>query len=621
MKTIIVKKIALVSALCSSTFFMSAEAAYDYKLAGSSDLLNWAEASTWTAPEGAPSIPEGLDAKVYLQSKEDIRLVLDKDRTIGYMAAAGKGSYIDLNGKTLTINPATSGTGNAGLWFNSGNITEDVESFFENGTLVFKNTKDSTAHSYLALGVAKTGTANRILTFANTTTVSFQDNAPTIRYRYDAAPTEETYNGKNGAVFNFLGLLNTATTSSGTTTYKTLNIGTAGYIKNVADTKLITVNIGSAKDYLYAEANVGGIKQYGGSTVNVYGSLTLNDSYSAVANSTNSNALTELNIKALGVNEVTGELMGGTVYLKKGSIDARNGAITVEKGATLNALGIDSKSLSISNANVTINGTITASDIYTTEGGSVSKSVFFDKCTILLSGADAKIATSTGEGGTNGINRSVMTIENGAKIYSTNGFAVNDNSTLKINTTNVNVFTDATGVTRTMRYINPGTKGTIELNVEGAVSSSTQFQMNGLGSKVVFNASQEFKGNGIFWNKANNFTIAFGKDVEVFGKALFTQDLSEAGATVTIENFQNDTIFFKELVYTDGNIDDPTIYAAEDLAKIDLGEKWKDLKIETVQYEGESWLTIKATQIPEPAEWAMIFGVITFGFVIYRRKK
>ena len=39
--------------------------------------------------------------------------------------------------------------------------------------------------------------------------------------------------------------------------------------------------------------------------------------------------------------------------------------------------------------------------------------------------------------------------------------------------------------------------------------------------------------------------------------------------------------------------------------------------VETVAGSGQYWVNA----VPEPAEWAMIFGAIALGFVIYRRRK
>jgi len=49
----------------------------------------------------------------------------------------------------------------------------------------------------------------------------------------------------------------------------------------------------------------------------------------------------------------------------------------------------------------------------------------------------------------------------------------------------------------------------------------------------------------------------------------------------------------------------------------------EDLLLVADVYNGQAgyWLTVPALAVPEPAEWAMIFGGIALALAVYRRRK
>ena len=87
-----------------------------------------------------------------------------------------------------------------------------------------------------------------------------------------------------------------------------------------------------------------------------------------------------------------------------------------------------------------------------------------------------------------------------------------------------------------------------------------------------------------------------------------------------MKNFENDAVFFTttamgnyEKMITDVNVitADGEEYGKDDLSFI--ADTFKG-------YDGY-WMTVPALAVPEPAEWAMIFGGIALGLAIYRRRK
>ena len=49
----------------------------------------------------------------------------------------------------------------------------------------------------------------------------------------------------------------------------------------------------------------------------------------------------------------------------------------------------------------------------------------------------------------------------------------------------------------------------------------------------------------------------------------------------------------------------------------------EDISLVADTYNGQAgyWLTVPALAVPEPAEWAMIFGGIALALAVYRRRK
>jgi hypothetical protein len=157
--------------------------------------------------------------------------------------------------------------------------------------------------------------------------------------------------------------------------------------------------------------------------------------------------------------------------------------------------------------------------------------------------------------------------------------------------------------------------------------------------KIDFGVSQTFK----YWDvRFNNYTFSFSENVDVVytGVSFGSVETGELYATknITLVDFTDSNSIFinaafattSELLYE--VVADNTLRISGDASGVDYGTatytfKTDDntaLKIAKV-FEGEKLLGFKITTasaaVPEPAEWAMLFGAIALGLAIYRRRK
>ena len=123
------------------------------------------------------------------------------------------------------------------------------------------------------------------------------------------------------------------------------------------------------------------------------------------------------------------------------------------------------------------------------------------------------------------------------------------------------------------------------------------------GSLLSMSASQTF--DTITANTTN-------LEVEITGDAVLTASFASAnGGKIFINGFAEDRVF---VANADQIIDANSIFFAYATAG-DVSTQISQL------YINNGWLSAIAPTVPEPAEWAMIFGSIALGLAIYRRRK
>ncbi len=151
--------------------------------------------------------------------------------------------------------------------------------------------------------------------------------------------------------------------------------------------------------------------------------------------------------------------------------------------------------------------------------------------------------------------------------------------------------------------------GGATVNVSGALTLTQNLTtITGAGNKIVLNIANDF-GSFKFSNSASALTI------DTNGNASTIGSLSGDG-TLYLMDLVNDTIKIE-------NIDGLVTYTEGDVLRtsnIKYGSEgnWQDVVLSSTT--GGYFLNA-ASSVPEPAEWAAIFGAIALGFAIYRRRK
>ncbi|MBE6412626.1 MAG: hypothetical protein E7036_08770 [Opitutales bacterium] len=123
------------------------------------------------------------------------------------------------------------------------------------------------------------------------------------------------------------------------------------------------------------------------------------------------------------------------------------------------------------------------------------------------------------------------------------------------------------------------------------------------GSLLAMSASQTF--DTITANTTN-------LEVEITGDAVLTASFASAnGGKIFINGFAEDRVFV-------ANADQITDVNSIFFAYATAGDALTQI---SQLYINNGWLSAIAPAVPEPAEWAMIFGSIALGLAIYRRRK
>ncbi len=140
--------------------------------------------------------------------------------------------------------------------------------------------------------------------------------------------------------------------------------------------------------------------------------------------------------------------------------------------------------------------------------------------------------------------------------------------------------------------------------------------MSAANNSIIVNEKTRF-GNLYYWNGATELTIELS-DTNADAKLYIGNITGASGNTLTIENFADDMICFwtNDEAKTIGKYDTITANTADGTT---YGKG--DLTLVKGTLDGKDVYFLNRINVPEPAEWAAIFGAIALGFAVYRRRK
>ena len=153
--------------------------------------------------------------------------------------------------------------------------------------------------------------------------------------------------------------------------------------------------------------------------------------------------------------------------------------------------------------------------------------------------------------------------------------------------------------------------------IEGNETKISAAQKGAVNAKVVLEANQKLGG----FRVASSSTIELALQGKSFELGSIEDIDGGTNFSIIINDFANGlfSVASDSKIVTEGNIYNIfTVYANIDGVKTQLGLTENDLSWQTVG--DRSYLYAQAL-VPEPAEWAAIFGAIALAFVAYRRRK
>lgn len=159
-------------------------------------------------------------------------------------------------------------------------------------------------------------------------------------------------------------------------------------------------------------------------------------------------------------------------------------------------------------------------------------------------------------------------------------------------------------------------KGTLQLNTSnafyGSSNSRPTVSIARAGAKIILGADNDFGDMNIYksgTNAAGTLFLTLGGNNASFNKI----KIEDANAMMYITDFVEGLLFVNSELATNEDDSLLNIYSVE---LDDAGNILSQSKL----YQNESGY-ITAIAVPEPAEWALIFGAIALGFIAYRRRK
>ena len=196
---------------------------------------------------------------------------------------------------------------------------------------------------------------------------------------------------------------------------------------------------------------------------------------------------------------------------------------------------------------------------------------------------------------------SSLIIENGGKLYTTKISITGEGSQITLGATDA-LKTSTGGSTTIFFYKN----GTLNLCAAGAFSFNFQTQANSIATLSFIEGTRlNVMGNV----NANNYTMNL-VDFDETNSIFFSSKIDSIGdeCTLTLEDLGSS---YAVSFYNGDTLKKKITLAGADLSGFSLSETTVD---------GVNGYLLSAA-IPEPAEWAMIFGAIALGLAVYRRRK
>ncbi len=371
------------------------------------------------------------------------------------------------------------------------------------------------------------------------------------------------------------------------TSYNSSSINVSGGILNVEN----AYDMGGGElNVSGGTANINNLNQTAG-TVYVYGG-TANFSGTNTINSSNSfksDAGSNIVFKSGSVNTLgTSATYGST-----------KGNVKFEQGSTLNVSGL----LNISNGTWNFDGNINSS---ATGTGNYQTMQFTGGNTKITFG---KNSTFTATGGRTWVDSATVTFNSATNSYKTTQFVLNDTSTLQFNGQNSVVSTN--GKYETLLNMTLNSKPTLILKgtqqfanalFQGLIRDENRGDDMSKGNDTLAKLTLDFQ----FENKSDY--VAFSYFNHTNGK--HADGTAQDYVNIYVKNFENNRLFL-----TDKDNDGmETFY----LIDVDTNE-YITYKFDAGTVNGLSGYWVNA--VPEPAEWAAIFGAIALGLAIYRRRK
>ena len=152
--------------------------------------------------------------------------------------------------------------------------------------------------------------------------------------------------------------------------------------------------------------------------------------------------------------------------------------------------------------------------------------------------------------------------------------------------------------------------------LSNGTSGNATLMLSAQNNTIIVNEQAKF-GKFNYWNGATELTIELS--AENSDAKLYVGGISGAsGNTLVIENFDDNMICF----WT-GDEDKVFSYYDSIIANGVDGNTYgkSDLTLVKGTLDGNDVYFLNRINIPEPAEWAAIFGAIALGFTVYRRRK